>query len=201
MDGSPVDDRGLAAQAHSGDVEAFRQLVVRYQTIAFRAAFLIVHDATEAEDIAQEAFIKAFDALATFREGAPFQPWLLRIVTNEARNRVRGRARRVHVLRRAAQQRPHGQHVASPEALVLADERDARVAAAVRKLAERDRVVVLYRYYLDLSVAEIATILACPERTVRSRLRRALEQLERQLTADLVGNEPARQSTDHGVSR
>ena len=196
-----MDDRELAAQARAGDVEAYRQLVLRYQTIAFRAAYLVIHDATEAEDATQEAFVKAFDALGAFREGAPFQPWLLRIVTNEARNRLRGRVRRLHLLHRVAQQRPHGQHVASPEALVLADERDARVAAAVRALAERDRVVVAYHYYLDLPIAEIAAILACPERTVRSRLRRALERLERQLTVDLVGNEPARQSTDHGVSR
>ena len=196
-----MDDCALAVQARAGDIEAYRQLVLRYQTVAFRAAYVIVHDATEAEDIAQEAFIKAFVALGSFREGAPFQPWLLRIVTNEARNRLRNRARRLQLLRRAAQQRPQGQHASSPEALVLADEEGARVAAAVRALAERDRVVVGYHYYLDLSVAEIATILACPERTIRSRLRRALQRLEQQLTADLAGSEPARESTDHGAMR
>jgi len=108
-----MDDRSLAVQARAGDVEAYRRLVLRYQTVAFRAAYLVIHDASEAEDATQEAFVKAFDALATFREGAPFQPWLLRIVTNEARNRVRGRPRHMMVATyvQLARQRRTGRHL------------------------------------------------------------------------------------------
>ena len=82
-----MDDRDLVLKARQGDVDAYAELVRRYSGIAFRTAYLITRDAAEAEDAAQEAFVKAYYALDRFRIEAPLRPWLLRIVANEARNR------------------------------------------------------------------------------------------------------------------
>ena len=90
------------ARARNGDHAAFGSLVEHYQEVAFRAAYLIVRDAPAAEDVAQDAFIRAYRALHTFRSGEPFRPWLLRIVTNTAINEVRARRRRTGLLGRVA---------------------------------------------------------------------------------------------------
>ena len=83
-----------AAVGGEGATAAFGELVERYQEVAFRAAWLITRDAQDAEDVAQEAFVKAYRQLHTFRQGEPFRPWLLRIVQNQALNTVRSRSRR-----------------------------------------------------------------------------------------------------------
>ena len=94
------DDDGAVRAARDGDRDALAALVARYQEVAFRAAFLITRDPAAAEDIAQEAFLRAYGALASFRIGEPFRPWLLRIVTNLALNAVRSRGRRQGLLAR-----------------------------------------------------------------------------------------------------
>jgi RNA polymerase sigma-70 factor (ECF subfamily) len=101
-----VDDSQLAARARGGDTAAFRYLKLRHQQVAFRAAYLITNDAAEAEDAAQDAFVKAFYALDRFRDGAPFRPWLLRIVANEARNRRRTAGRQTSLIQRAGHEQP-----------------------------------------------------------------------------------------------
>jgi RNA polymerase sigma-70 factor (ECF subfamily) len=83
-----VDDAGLIELAKDGDVRAYGELVERYREVAFRTAYLIARNAADAEDAAQEAFVKAYYALGRFRAGEPFRPWLLRIAANEARNRA-----------------------------------------------------------------------------------------------------------------
>src|SRR5947209_5976739 len=92
--GRPLDDLELVERARRGDVSAYDDLVRRYQELAFRTAYLITGVAAEAEDAAQEAFVKAYYALPRFRAGAPFRPWLLRIAANEARNRRKAAGRR-----------------------------------------------------------------------------------------------------------
>jgi len=87
-------DTDLIARARSGDDHAFGMLVARHQTVAFRTAYVICGEAADAEDAAQEAFIKARAAIGRFRPEAPFRPWLLTIVANEARNRRRAAGRR-----------------------------------------------------------------------------------------------------------
>lgn len=155
----------------------------RYQTVAFRTAYLIVGGATEAEDAAQEAFVKAWAALGRFRAGAPLRPWLLRIVANEARNR-RAAARRRPTLpldwsdganRDAIQQA--SQPADSPEAEAIAAERRHELLTALDTLRDDDRLVIVYRYFLDLSEAEMAEALGCARGTVKSRLSRALDRL------------------------
>jgi RNA polymerase sigma-70 factor (ECF subfamily) len=86
-----LEEAKLAERARSGDTAAYERLVRMHQAVAFRAAYLVTGDGPDAEDAMQEAFIKAYRALGRFRPGAPFRPWLLAIVTNEARNRRSGR--------------------------------------------------------------------------------------------------------------
>ena len=100
MEQAPVDESRAIASAAEGDAAAFGALVERYQEAAFRTAYLIVRDASGAEDVAQEAFIRAYRRLDTFRRGESFRPWLLRIVTNLALNEVRARRRRATLLER-----------------------------------------------------------------------------------------------------
>src|SRR2546423_9669693 len=94
MEGRPADDSSLVKRAQRGDEAAYEEIVQRYQQVAFRAAYVITGSAADAEDAAQEGFVKAYRAIERFRPGAPLRPWLLRIVANEARNRVRSSGRR-----------------------------------------------------------------------------------------------------------
>lgn len=155
----------------------------RYQTLAFRVAFVLLADAAEAEDAAQEAFLKAWQALPRFRAGAPLRPWLLQIVANEARNRRGAAARRGRLALRAAAI-PSATDPPSPEGEALAGERRAALLAALNELRPEERLVIAHRYLFDLSEAETATALGCPRGTVKSRLSRALARLRVRLTAE-----------------
>ena len=96
-----MEEAKLAERAREGDTAAYERLVRTHQALAFRAAYLVTGDAPEAEDATQEAFVKAYRALGRFRPGAPFRPWLLAMVTNEARNRRRSAGRRAKLNLRA----------------------------------------------------------------------------------------------------
>jgi RNA polymerase sigma-70 factor (ECF subfamily) len=182
-----LDEDELVERARRGDADAYEALVRRYQEIAFRTAFVIARTAAEAEDAAQDAFVKAYFALPRFRAGAPFRPWLLRIVANEARNRRTAAGRRVGLALRAAEQAAGRSEDPSPEASVLAaEERDA-LLAAVNDLRDEDRLVVAYRYFFELSEAEMATALGCARGTVKSRLSRALGRLRGRLAGAREG--------------
>jgi RNA polymerase sigma factor (sigma-70 family) len=146
-----------------------------------RTAYLACGDASEAEDAAQEAFVKAHAALPRFRAGAPFRPWLLRIVANEARNRRRSAGRRSGLALRVAEDRPSGDAAPSPEAAVLLAETRRGLLAAVEGLRDEDRLVIGCRYFLELSEAETAEALDVPRGTVKSRLSRALGRLRASL--------------------
>ena len=178
MEGRPLDDAELADRARNGDVDAYEQLVARYQQIAHRVAYLITRSAADADDAAQEAFVKAYYALDRFRSGASFKPWLLTIVSNEARNRRRSSGRRMELAERAANVRPSGEAAPSPEVAAIATEERTMLMEAVDRLREQDRLVIVYRYLLDLSEQETAEILGCPRGTVKSRLSRALSKLK-----------------------
>jgi RNA polymerase sigma-70 factor (ECF subfamily) len=176
MEGRPADGE-LFARAQRGDAAAYEEIVHRYQQVAFRTAYLITGSAADAEDAAQEGFVKAHRALATFRPGAEPRPWLLRIVANEARNRVRSAGRRQAMeLRVAGSYRP-GDAAPSPEAAAVAAEDRQRLLSLVNELGEEDRLVIGSRYFLELSGEETAAALGIPEGTVKSRLSRALGRL------------------------
>jgi RNA polymerase sigma-70 factor (ECF subfamily) len=173
----PPSDAALAERARRGDEHAYGELVRAYQGIAFRTAFLLTGSATDAEEAAQTGFVKAWKALPRFRPGAEFRPWLLRIVANEAHNRRRSARRRDALGLRAAVDRASGDAVPSPEALALDAEQRRELLAAVNRLDERDRDVLVCRYFLDLSEEETAEVLAVRRGTVKSRTARALERL------------------------
>jgi len=177
----PLEDRQLVMRAKRGEVAAYEELVRRHQTIAFRTAYLHTRSAAEAEDATQEAFIKAWRSLGRFRAGAPFRPWVLRIVANEARNRARAAGRRERLAQRASRERRPVGAVPPPEAALLATERHAALAAALERLPERDRLVLTCRYQLDLSEAETAAAAGCARGTVKSRTSRALARLRAEL--------------------
>jgi RNA polymerase sigma factor (sigma-70 family) len=157
-----------------------------HQAVAFRTAYLITGDASEAEDAAQEAFVKAYRALDGFRPGAPFRPWLLAVVANEAKNRRKAAGRRLGLVLRAAGESQPGD-VPSPESAAVAAERRAELLRALETLREEDRLVVGYRYFLQLSEAETAAALGWARGTVKSRLSRALARLRERMVEDAAG--------------
>ena len=155
----------------------------RYADIALRTATFVSGRSADAEDAAQDAFVKAYAALPRFRAGAPFRPWLLRIVANEARNRRRSAGRRADLATRVAEDRPTVDAAPSPEAAVLAQESRAMLLAAVNALRDEDREVIAARYFLELSETETAEALGIPRGTVKSRLSRALGRLRERLAS------------------
>ena len=167
----------LVERARRGDPAAFEALVLAYQTLAFRTALVIAGDAADAEEAAQDAFVKAHRALGRFRAGEPFRPWLLTIVANEARNRRRARGRRTALALRAAAE--PGAAGEDPEATALARERRERLRTAVERSPDRD--VLACRYFLELSEEETAAALRIPRGTVKSRTHRALARLQEEL--------------------
>jgi RNA polymerase sigma factor (sigma-70 family) len=194
MGGRPLEDAELVEQAKRGDVAAYEQLVRRYQDLAVRTAY-VVAGPSEAQDAAQEAFVKAFRALPRFRPDAPFRPWLLRIVANEAINRRRAGRRFAGLAIRAAEGRPQEDAAPSPEGAALEQERHRELLAAINRLGTGDRLVIAYRYWFELSEIEMAQALGCPRGTVKSRLSRALKRLRAGLAVS-DGGDPWRRDEE-----
>jgi RNA polymerase sigma factor (sigma-70 family) len=180
--GRPLAEHDLVERARAGDPGAYAALVRGHQEIAFRTAYLITGNAADAEDAAQEGFVKAYRALGRFRVGEPLRPWLLTIVANEARNRRRSAGRRAALaLRAAGEEHPSGAAAPSPEAALLAGERRAALLAALSRLRDDDRLVIGCRHLLELTEAETAAALGIKRGTVKSRLSRSLDRLREEL--------------------
>ena len=169
-----LDDTDLVAEATAGDLAAFDRLVARHQEVAVRVATLTAGPGL-APDAVQEAFVKAWRALPRFRPGAPFRPWLLTIVANEARNAVRAAGRRDALTFRSVT--VPAQPDEAPETVVIVAEQRAQLARALERLSDPDRQVITYRYFAELPEREIAAALGCRPGTVKSRLSRALDRL------------------------
>jgi RNA polymerase sigma factor (sigma-70 family) len=182
--GRPLVEEELVERARRGDEAAYEELVRTYQGIAFRTAYLLTGGSADAEEAAQDGFVKAYRALGRFRTGAPFRPWLLEIVGNEARNRRRSAGRREQLVLRARAGAAPGDAAPSPEAALLSAERRDELLAALNRLSERDRLVLACRYLLELSEEETAAALDIRRGTVKSRLARALERLRAELGVD-----------------
>lgn len=188
----PGSDLALVRSARDGDLSAFNELVVRYQDAVFNVAYRLIGEREQAEEAAQEAFLKAYQGLASFKENASFYTWLFRIAINTAYSKGR-------TIRRQQRERPFGlpeddgdeRPPAGPEAVpaetagpvdvALEDERAAAVQEAIRSLDPEFRSVVVLRDIEGRSYEEIASILDCPEGTIRSRLHRARLELRNRL--------------------
>ena len=157
-------DATLVRAAQRGSADAIAELFRRHWPRAHRAAFLVVHDAAAAEDIAQEAFLAAVRALDRFDRRRPFGPWLHRIVVNRAIDHARARGLRREV---ALAELPDAVAAAAPE--------PDGVVAALAALAPDQRAVIVLRHLLGYTPGEIAGLLALPRGTVNSRLRRGLD--------------------------
>lgn len=194
MVGRPLPEPELVARAKAGDAAAYEELVRAHQAIAFRTAYLVAGNEADAQDAAQDGFVKAYRALGRFRAGAPFRPWLLRIVANEARNRRRSSARRQALVLRAQSLSLHAGTVAasgdaapSPEAALVSAERSRQLFAAIDRLGDDHRLVLACRYFLELSEEETAAALGVRRGTVKSRLARALDRLRAELQEEQDG--------------
>jgi RNA polymerase sigma-70 factor, ECF subfamily len=161
-------DAALVRAAQQGSPEAVDELFRRHWPAAHRAAWLVVHDAAAAEDIAQEAFLSALRALDRFDRRRPLGPWLHRIVVNRAIDWSRARA-----LRPEADAGVLPEPAAPDTVAPIGDE----VVAALADLGPEHRAVVVLRHLLGYTPGEIATMLDLPRGTVNSRLRRALDAL------------------------
>lgn len=163
----PERERKLVREAQAGSREALAALYDLHWPRAHRAAYLVVHDSAAAEDIAQDAFLAAVDALDRFDRRRPFGPWLHRIVVNRAIDWSRREA-----LRRGADETGDELPAPTPAERVGDD-----VMAALAQLPTEQRAVVVLRYLLDYTPGEVARMLNLPRGTVNSRLRRALDRL------------------------
>jgi len=176
-----TEDDEAVRLARDGDPDAYEVLVARYTAPAHRLAYFLGAGG-DVEDVVQDAFVKAYRALPRFRMGAPFRPWLLRIVANETKNAVRGRKRRAQLALRALDPRS----VDDPYPRVAEAERRRVLLAGLRSLAGKDREILLCRYFLDLSEAETAMTLSLPVGTVKSRTSRALARLRDRLDVEVL---------------
>jgi RNA polymerase sigma-70 factor, ECF subfamily len=167
MAGSSRHERARLRAARAGSAPDFEALFRAHWPRAHRAAYLVVHDAAAAEDIAQEAFLAAIRALDRFDRRRPFGPWLHRIVVNRAIDWARARALRAEAEleeRPAPEQRP---------------ELEDPTLTALAQLSPEHRAVIVLRHLLGYTPGEIAELLELPRGTVNSRLRRGLDELAR----------------------
>ena len=166
--------------AQQGDQQAWLSLVRQHQEVVFRFAWLLLDDADEAEDVAQETFLRAFRALHTFEMERPLRPWLLQIARNLAFNRRRSLRRYVAALKEWFYSQPHATDDPIRHLSQIAASEELR--QAVQRLDAPSQEVIYLRYFLELSVAESAEALDVAPGTVKSRLSRALDRLRTLLT-------------------
>ena len=181
------DDQQLVERVQRGDKRAFDLLVLKYQHKILGLVVRFVHDSHEAQDVAQEAFIKAYRALGNFRGDSAFYTWLYRIAINTAKNYLVAQGRRppdgdidsgdVDQIEGETELKDN----ATPERLLLRDEIEETVMDAIAQLPEDLRVAITLRELEGLSYEEIAEAMDCPVGTVRSRIFRAREAINKRL--------------------
>jgi len=181
-------DLKLVEKVQRGERAAFDLLVLRYQHKVLKLIMRYVHDATEAEDIAQEAFVKAYRALQSFRGDSAFYTWLYRIAINTAKNALAARERNPVTYDLDLQGNDESTDMVgrlkdpeTPEGLALTEEIRATVNAAISELPEDLRTAIVLRELEGMSYEEIAESMECPVGTVRSRIFRAREAIDRRL--------------------
>jgi RNA polymerase sigma factor (sigma-70 family) len=180
------EEAALVERARRGDHAAYEALVREHEQAAFRVAFVLLRSAADAEDVTQDAFVKAYRGLDRFRAGSPFRPWLLRIVGNEARNLRRASGRRTFHQRRATTLEPVRSEPGVDDELLRRESR-RRLLAAVDRLGEGERSAILSRYFVGLTDEETAAALGVTRATVKARAWRGLNKLRRELGGEDLG--------------
>jgi RNA polymerase sigma-70 factor (ECF subfamily) len=181
-------DKELVVRVQQGDKSAYDLLVIKYQHKIIQLVNRYVRDPSEAQDVAQETFIKAYRALSNFRGDSAFYTWLYRIAINTAKNYLVARARRgfdSQVDVQDAEQienAPQLQGMETPERLLLNQEIVEVIKTAIDKLPEEMRIAIMLREFEGMSYEEIALAMDCPVGTVRSRIFRAREAIDNKLT-------------------
>lgn len=188
-----VTDQQLVAKVQKGDARAFDMLVLKYQHKILGLISRYVHDSDEVQDVAQEAFIKAYRALPNFRGDSAFYTWLYRIAINTAKNHLVSRSRRPpgsDVELEDAEYYEGGgalRDIESPESALYGAELKAVVERAIGELPDDLRTAVTLREFDGLSYEDIAEIMNCPVGTVRSRIFRAREAIDKQVKQQVDG--------------
>ncbi len=185
--GTRETDQRLVERAQQGDTRAFDLLVKKYQHKILGLIGRYVHDQAEVQDVAQEAFIKAYRALGKFRAESAFYTWMYRIAINTAKNHLVSRGRRppgsdldivdAEVLDHSGRL----SDIESPEASMARDQLEAAVFEAIEQLPEDLRTAITLREFDGLSYEDIANVMDCPVGTVRSRIFRAREAVDRHI--------------------
>jgi RNA polymerase sigma-70 factor (ECF subfamily) len=177
-------DQQLVARVQKGDSRAFDMLVLKYQHKIFSLISRYVRDADDVQDVAQEAFIKAYRSLPSFRGDSAFYTWLYRIAINTAKNHLVSRSRRppgsdVEVEDAEYFESGGGlRTIETPENALFAEELKTVVQKAISALSEDLRTAITLREFDGLSYEDIADIMDCPVGTVRSRISRAREAID-----------------------
>ena len=180
-------DEDLVLRVQQGDKSAFDFLVIKYQHKIIQLVNRYVKDPSEAQDVAQEAFIKAYRALGNFRGDSAFYTWLYRIAINTAKNYLVSRSRRSSDYQvdvqdaEAIENAPQLQGMETPERLLLNQEIIDTIQEAIDKLPEDMRTAIMLREFEGMSYEEIAETMECPVGTVRSRIFRAREAIDNKL--------------------
>lgn len=180
-------DQQLVERVQRGDKRAFDLLVMKYQHRILGLIVRFVHDTHEAQDVAQEAFVKAYRALANFRGESAFYTWLYRIAVNTAKNHLVAKGRRPPDTDLNAEDAELGEgheplrNIDSPERALLRDEIEQVVHQTIEQLPEELRVALTLREFDGLSYEDIAQMMQCPIGTVRSRIFRAREAIDKAL--------------------
>jgi len=180
-------DQALVERVQKGEKQAFDVLVLKYQNKIIQLVYRYVHDPEEAQDVAQEAFIKAYKALGRFRGDSAFYTWLYRIAINTAKNYLVASSRRPpksDIDAQDAEQYDGAtglKEYATPERLLLRDEIQDSIARAIDELPDELRTAITLRELEGLSYEEIAQTMDCPIGTVRSRIFRARDAIDTRL--------------------
>ncbi|MDD5320969.1 MAG: RNA polymerase sigma factor RpoE [Methylococcales bacterium] len=180
-------DEDLVLRVQQGDKSAFDLLVIKYQHKIVQLVNRYIKDPSEAQDVAQEAFIKAYRALGNFRGDSAFYTWLYRIAINTAKNYLVSRSRRSSDYQvdvqdaEAVENAPQLQGMETPERLLLNQEIVDTIKTAIDKLPEEMRIAIMLREFEGMSYEEIAQAMDCPVGTVRSRIFRAREAIDNKL--------------------
>jgi RNA polymerase sigma-70 factor (ECF subfamily) len=180
-------DQLLVERAQQGDKSAFDVLVLKYQYRITQLVARYIHNPSDALDVTQEAFIKAYKALASFRNESAFYTWLYRIAINTAKNHLVAQSRRPpsdDIDAQDAEQfegRSGLKEYGTPEHMLMKDEIEREIATAIENLPDELRTAITLRELDGLSYEEIAEVMGCPIGTVRSRIFRARESIENRL--------------------